>query len=446
MVAIEAKYHRNCYILFNCRHNELIQSREQNTTNVNIEVVVEHELLQFIKEEVTEGRKIFPLQDLTDMMTEILQKHDIQKTVNRTRLKERVLQQFPDLRKEKGIRDRVLLIVQRLLESLFQKQIRYQRKSYIHYCRLHQFFVKQFETIRQFNFKGSFPSGCEHCGTEMTFEDWVAVVYKDKPTVKFWLLTYKYQKLILMFIRSHRERKFKLMVATLKMLVPIFFALDHHNYARWVPVFIRYLESLPTAIQVEFEAGHWVITRSNRCFSSIPIDQAHEQANKRVKGVGGVIGITENPTMLERWILTGPDISCVVQQFTKSSDGDDEDLPHHEEGSVPQRFQRHVADLLDVILSRGNPFEENSEELVTLDNKVCDDVSAAVSVQILESRGQEQYSNFQKCVLNTNDVSFRAPIKKNTLLLFKQKKVQKREHYTTKYSITSTMQTYTDRY
>ena len=204
----------------------------------------------------------------------------------------------------------------------------------------------------------------EHCGTMMTFEDWV----KNKATVKFWLLTYKYQKLILMFIRSHRERKFKDMVGTLKMLVTIFFVLDHYNNARWVPVFIRDLESLQTVIQVEFEAGFWVITRSHRHFSSIPIDQAHEQANKRVKGVGRVIGITENPTMLERWILTGPNISRVVHQFTKSSDGDDEELPHHEGSALQNRIQRHVADLLDVVLSRGNPFEENSEELVTLNN------------------------------------------------------------------------------
>jgi hypothetical protein len=30
---------------------------------------------------------------------------------------------------------------------------------------------------------------------------------------------------------------------------------------------------------------------------SLPIDHAHEQANKRVKGVGGIIGLTENPIL-----------------------------------------------------------------------------------------------------------------------------------------------------
>jgi len=126
------------------------------------------------------------------------------------------------------------------------------------------------------------------------------------------------------------------------------------------------LEDLPDSIQVDFEMGYWTITRSNRRFSSLPIDQAHEQANKRVKGVGGIIGLTENPEMLERWIVTGPEISRVVEDFTgvKDNDDDDEQLPHHEEGynASQHRFQRHVKDLIEVLLSKGSPFEEHSEE------------------------------------------------------------------------------------
>ncbi len=164
------------------------------------------------------------------------------------------------------------------------------------------------------------------------------------------------------------------MVATLKELVLLFFALDHQNYATWVSVFIRDLESLPSSIQEEFEAGHWTISRNNHRYSSIPIDHAHEQANKRVKGVGGVIGITENPEMLERWIASGPEISRVLQQFTDVHDDGGQELPHHEEGSTSQhRFKCHVTNLMDVLQSRGNPFEESSPDLVTLDNKVCVD-------------------------------------------------------------------------
>ncbi len=267
----------------------------------------------------------------------------------------------------------------------------------------------------------------EDGGSEMTFDDWVSVACKEKPTVQFWLLIHKYEQLIFMFIRSHRERKFKLMVATLKKLVLLFFALDHQNYARWVSVFIRDLESLPSSIQEEFEAGHWTVSRSNHRYSSIPIDHAHEQANKRVKGVGGVIGITENPEMLERWIATGPEISRVLQQFTNVHDDGGQELPHHEEGSTSQhRFKCHVTNLMDVLQSRGNPFEESSADLVTLDNTVCVDKSAATSVRVLESRGEEQYDHFRKNVLDTNNVPLQAPIKKNKFLLFHEEKIRKK--------------------
>lgn len=265
-------------------------------------------------------------------------------------------------------------------------------------------------------------------GTDMALEDWVVIVSQQSPTFKFWLLVHRYQQIIFMFIRAHRERKIELMVTTLKKLVPLFFALDHHNYARWTPIFIRDLEGLPDSIREEFKRGNWTITRSNRRFSSLPIDQAHEQANKRVKGVGGIIGLTENRDLLERWIMTGPEISRVVEEFTGENDKDDEEeLPHHEEGyASQQRFVRHVKDLLEELLSNGNPFEEHSEDLVTLDNKVCESAAATLSVHLVESMGQEQYNNFRQSVLDSNYIPLTAPIKRNNLLLFHEKKTQKK--------------------
>jgi len=122
----------------------------------------------------------------------------------------------------------------------------------------------------------------EHSGTHLAFDDWAVEASHSSPTFKFWLLVHKYQQIIFMFIRAHQERKFELMVTTLRMLVPLFFALDHQNYARWVPIFIRDLERLPDSIQEQFEQGHLTINRSNRRFSSLSIDHADEQANKRV--------------------------------------------------------------------------------------------------------------------------------------------------------------------
>ena len=61
-------------------------------------------------EEVIGSDTIFALQDLTDMLTERLKQHEIQKTVNRMRFQERRREHFPNLTKEKDIRDLVFNI------------------------------------------------------------------------------------------------------------------------------------------------------------------------------------------------------------------------------------------------------------------------------------------------------------------------------------------------
>ena len=50
-------------------------------------------------------------------------------------------------------------------------------------------------------------------------------------------------------------------------------------------------------------------------FSAIPIDYKHEQNNKKVKGDGGAIGLTENSSELLRWMVCGPEVARVVGEF-----------------------------------------------------------------------------------------------------------------------------------
>ena len=216
------------------------------------------------------------------------------------------------------------------------------------------------------------------------------------------------------------------MISALKELVHLFFALDHHNYAKWIPIFIQDLENLPETTNEEFRRGHFAVNRSNRRFSSIPIDHAHEQVNKKIKGVGGAIGLTENPQMLERWMVAGPELSRVLEEF-EGVQHDLEELPHHEEGAASQRrFLCHVRDLIDVVLMSVNPFEEQLKGLVSLDNKVCEAPESADSVYLIEPQGKEQFIKYQKCVLESRETALTAPIKKNKLRLYKETKVKKR--------------------
>lgn len=100
---------------------------------------------------------------------------------------------------------------------------------------------------------------------------------------------------MLLVVRAQHQHNFNLYVEALEDIVPLFFALDHVNYARWTPIHIRDMKSLPLSIAREFQTqGHWVLSKTGNRFSAIPFDQAHEQENKVIKSAGGAVGLTEN--------------------------------------------------------------------------------------------------------------------------------------------------------
>ena len=125
---------------------------------------------------------------------------------------------------------------------------------------------------------------------------WEEVRKRRIPTFLFWDSIIDYETLVLLVVRAQRQHNFNLYVEALEDLVPLFFALDHVNYARWTPIHIRDMKSLPLSIAREFQRqGHWVLSKTGNTFSAIRFDQAHEQENKVIKSVGGAVGLTENP-------------------------------------------------------------------------------------------------------------------------------------------------------
>ena len=117
---------------------------------------------------------------------------------------------------------------------------------------------------------------------------------KKSPTFIFWNLIMRYETLILIFIMAHREKNFSLYVEVLDELTPLFFALDHVYYSRWMPVHTRDMTYFPIRIKDEFKKhDHWVLSKTSNKFYIIPIDQAHEQENDYVKGSCGCIGLTK---------------------------------------------------------------------------------------------------------------------------------------------------------
>ncbi len=80
---------------------------------------------------------------------------------------------------------------------------------------------------------------------------------------------------------------------------------------------VNLIEAHPSIVE-EFNNGNFTVRKTRRIFSSIAIDQAHEQHNAIVKGDGGAVGLTQNPEALKRWMVAGPEMARVTAQFEAS--------------------------------------------------------------------------------------------------------------------------------
>ena len=158
----------------------------------------------------------------------------------------------------------------------------------------------------------------------------------------------------LLFLRSVRSRHFDLHVHSLDKLLPWVFAFDQYNYARWMSVHqfnMEMLHKINSLIYQEFNAtGNFVVARTNSDFSSIALDQRHEQLNKGIKGDGGMVGLTEDEEKFRHWTIFSPEIARTVAEFEEGTVLQQKPhgiFHHHEDSNSFQiRFAKHVNDLL----------------------------------------------------------------------------------------------------
>lgn len=181
-------------------------------------------------------------------------------------------------------------------------------------------------------------------------------------------------------------------------MVPWFFSLDHTNYARWLPIHLRdmyRLNDVAPDVAVQFKQGKFAVNKTSKHFSAIPIDQAHEQNNALVKGEGGAVGLTENPSALRRWMVSGPEIARIINEFEASMVTEcteiEQSAKHHEDTrSLQSLFYRDVASLTRTIQEMGNPFMEETDDLLVLDTKEIMSSDALVRLRKVEEVGMAQ--------------------------------------------------------
>ena len=88
----------------------------------------------------------------------------------------------------------------------------------------------------------------------------------------------------------------------------MYFAFDHQNYARYVPVYLINLMNLrashPSATEL-LESNGFSVSRSSVPKSRNPVDITIEQTiNRHAKSQGGIIGFSRNYSAYYRWSTT----------------------------------------------------------------------------------------------------------------------------------------------
>ena len=190
-------------------------------------------------------------------------------------------------------------------------------------------------------------------------------------------------------------------------MLPWFFSFNHSNYARWLSVHVHDMRSLKfTAPDVtqQFDKRNFVVKKSAKRFSAIAIDQAQEQNNAIVKGEGGAVGLTESPQALRRWMVSGPELARVVNEFEQTMKPDAEKSP-----SALKQHEEQI--VFKPLIFKG--FTDDSGQLVVLDTKEIADQEDVNRMRGIKAIGDKESKRFMEECLIKGTTSLYNPIKRN---------------------------------
>ena len=141
---------------------------------------------------------------------------------------------------------------------------------------------------------------------------------------------------------------------------------------------------------------------------------------RKIKGVGGAIGLTDNDTSLRTWLVTGLEIARLLNEFenTGKIHTIEEIEEHHDSNAVSQvKFQ-----LEKVFIELGNPFIDNSKDLKSLGTNIVMDESNTENLFKVEAAGQQQFKDYWESRIIHHRIPVSNTITKNKFHIFTKPK------------------------
>ena len=223
---------------------------------------------------------------------------------------------------------------------------------------------------------------------------------KISGAMPLFLLNYLRQvESLLCLIRASRQGDLKLYMPALQEQVKYYFAHDLYKYARLVPYHIVQLQQLKED-DVETWSSleeNFSVIRSGIPFTNLFVDQTLEQQIRGLKVAGGITGITQNKSALDRYLLIAPETKRIVDEFQASHDARHRKKRMHHQltGSMASRVQQYAAKIYNGIRKHcvENPFAANAELINIASNMVVSPIAERDIVE-RDKRGEEALKSF----------------------------------------------------
>ena len=156
---------------------------------------------------------------------------------------------------------------------------------------------------------------------EDDFDLWIEQSVKNSAQFKYCYLGLTLILKFLIYVRAIREANIDAYINVLSYWVRWCFLFDHLNYARYTTVHLTYLWNAKwenSRVYRLLQNGIFTVNKTNKRFSNIHLDQNHEQLNDYLKKNGGIVGLTEDPAALKRFLVSAPLVGELCKDFKAS--------------------------------------------------------------------------------------------------------------------------------
>ena len=216
--------------------------------------------------------------------------------------------------------------------------------------------------------------------------------------------------LIYAFIRATRDGLWELHLTSLDGLCKYFFAHDKQKYARLVPLYLAEMTALQTIdpdIYQEFMVGNFTVNKNPIPFCAVGVDHALEHINRMMKVTGGFVGITQNASARDRFVLTVPERGKLAEEAHQMAGSLTANQTAITTVATPvwSRQEENILRLKRVISSSTNPMTYTGGDLMNIITKVVMPPQVQQDVCSKDEIGQQMYVTHVKKRITSDTVS-----------------------------------------